>query len=214
MLALAAGLGVFLTARFGWRTALLIGGFLAAGRRLFLGRPQTALSTGEGTGQERIEIWSDGMMLMREAPLFGVGKDKFDDASATSPTIPICNVLWNWASSAACSFWALLPGGRQAFPHGESAQTCLSRPGNMPAFILIFRRRRQLRRRHVVADALLHLADLHCVGAGDGVRAHGPAESAAAGRRASTSGCWSDCLSVAVVGFGVLYVFVRLFVIH
>ena len=40
----------------------------------------TAISTGEGTAQERIQIWSDGMMLMRDAPLFGVGKDVFDKA--------------------------------------------------------------------------------------------------------------------------------------
>jgi O-antigen ligase len=78
MLALAAGLGVFLTARFGWRTALLIGAVLLPAAALLLAGRITAISTGEGTAQERIQIWSDGLMLMREAPLFGVGKDKFD----------------------------------------------------------------------------------------------------------------------------------------
>ncbi len=80
VLALAAGIGVFLTARFGWRTALVVGALLVPAGALFLAGRMTALSTGEGTAQERIQIWSDGLMLMREAPLFGVGKDKFDAA--------------------------------------------------------------------------------------------------------------------------------------
>jgi O-antigen ligase len=80
LLALAAGLAVFLTARFGWRTALLIGAGLLPVAALFLAGRITALSTGEGTAQERIQIWSDGLMLMRGAPLFGVGKDSFNAA--------------------------------------------------------------------------------------------------------------------------------------
>ncbi|HMF11868.1 MAG TPA: O-antigen ligase family protein, partial [Gemmataceae bacterium] len=31
-----------------------------------------------GTGQERIQIWSDGLMLFRDAPLFGVGMNEYE----------------------------------------------------------------------------------------------------------------------------------------
>ena len=96
LLALLAGLVVFLIARFGWRAALGVGLVVVPALLAVLGGRQTALSTDEGTGQQRIQIWSDAIMLMREAPLFGVGKDVLNArASATSPTIPTFNVLWN-----------------------------------------------------------------------------------------------------------------------
>src|SRR5205085_6976097 len=63
--------------RFGWRAALLAGLFAAPCALLLLAGRMTDLSTSEGTGQERIQAWADGMMLMREAPLFGVGKDVY-----------------------------------------------------------------------------------------------------------------------------------------
>jgi putative inorganic carbon (hco3(-)) transporter len=80
VLALAAGLAVFLTARFGWRTAVLVGAILLPAAALLMAGRMTTISTGEDTAQERIQIWSDGMMLMREAPVFGVGKDGFDES--------------------------------------------------------------------------------------------------------------------------------------
>ena len=79
LLALLAGLAVFLIARFGWRAALLAGMVVAPALLLLLAGRQTSLSTEDGTGQQRIQIWSDGLMLMREAPLFGVGKDVFNE---------------------------------------------------------------------------------------------------------------------------------------
>ena len=79
LLALGAGLAVFLVARFGWRAALLAGLFLAPALLLFAAGRQTDLSTEDGTGQQRVQIWSDGLVLMREAPLFGVGRGVFDE---------------------------------------------------------------------------------------------------------------------------------------
>jgi len=79
LLALLAGLAVFLIARFGWRTALLAGAVVVPVLLLLLAGRQTDLSTEQGTGQDRIQIWSDGLILMREAPLFGVGKDVFNE---------------------------------------------------------------------------------------------------------------------------------------
>lgn len=78
LLALLAGLAVLLVARFGWRIAAIVGLFAVPALFLFLAGRQTDLSTEDGTGQQRIQIWSDGLMLMRESPLFGVGEGEFN----------------------------------------------------------------------------------------------------------------------------------------
>ncbi|HVS37519.1 MAG TPA: O-antigen ligase family protein [Gemmataceae bacterium] len=77
LLAMGAGLAVFLVLRFGWRLALLASLFLAPAAVLLLSTRMTDISTENGTGQERIQAWSDGIVLMREAPLFGVGMGTF-----------------------------------------------------------------------------------------------------------------------------------------
>src|SRR5260370_10175657 len=78
-LALVAGLFTLFQARFGWRRTLLLA---SAGLPLlfvlFAGR-QTTLSTVEGTGQDRIQLWSEGLGLFREAPLFGIGQGEYAD---------------------------------------------------------------------------------------------------------------------------------------
>jgi hypothetical protein len=76
LLALLAGLGVFLVARYGWRMALLFGLF-AVPALFLLGSRQADLSTGGGTAQQRILIWSDALTTMRQSPLFGVGRGAF-----------------------------------------------------------------------------------------------------------------------------------------
>jgi putative inorganic carbon (hco3(-)) transporter len=78
MLALFAGMGVFMRMRFGWVQSLLLGVVLVPVLLLIFAGRQTSLSTAEGTGQERIQIWSDGLMLFREAPIFGVGFNEYD----------------------------------------------------------------------------------------------------------------------------------------
>jgi O-antigen ligase len=78
-LALVAGLVTLFQARFGWRkTLLLAGAGLPLLLVLFSGR-QTTLSTAEGTGQDRIQLWAEGLGLFREAPLFGIGQGEFAD---------------------------------------------------------------------------------------------------------------------------------------
>lgn len=72
-LALVAGLGVFVCARFGWRRALNLGALgLPVLLLLFAGR-QTQLDAGAGTAKTRIELWSDWMMVFRGSPIFGEG---------------------------------------------------------------------------------------------------------------------------------------------
>lgn len=78
-LALIGGLIIFLRMRFGWLITLGLGAFLLPGFFIVFAGRQTAISASAGTGQERIQIWSDGLMLFRDAPLFGVGMDKYEE---------------------------------------------------------------------------------------------------------------------------------------
>jgi O-antigen ligase len=81
-LALLVGLAILFHARYGLRKSLRLG--LVCLPLLFLvyaGR-MTTISTGEATGQQRIQIWSDAFYYLREAPLFGIGMDEFSKRGA------------------------------------------------------------------------------------------------------------------------------------
>jgi O-antigen ligase len=78
MLALLAGLGVFMRMRFGWVRSLLLGMVLVPLLLVVFAGRQTSISTSEGTAQERIQIWSDGLALFRQSPLFGIGVHEYD----------------------------------------------------------------------------------------------------------------------------------------
>jgi O-antigen ligase len=80
LLALMAGLGLFVALRYGWRRAILLGllGLPVLG---LLGARQTAISADTNTGQERIQLWSDAMVMFRSNPLFGVGENRFTEFS-------------------------------------------------------------------------------------------------------------------------------------
>lgn len=72
-LALLGGLGAYLVTCYGWRRAAVLGlaglpvAFVLAGGR------QGDLSAMSGTGQSRVQIWSDWLMEFRYHPLFGKG---------------------------------------------------------------------------------------------------------------------------------------------
>jgi O-antigen ligase len=79
LLALAVTLLTLLYVRFGGkRTAVL--GLLAlpVGMAVFGGR-QTDISTDEGTGQQRIQLWLEGFDSLRETPVLGIGAEKFSE---------------------------------------------------------------------------------------------------------------------------------------
>jgi O-antigen ligase len=78
MLALLAGLGVFMRMRFSWVQSLLLGLVLLPILLLAFAGRQTSISTTEGTAQERIQVWSDGLALFRGSPLFGIGVDEYN----------------------------------------------------------------------------------------------------------------------------------------
>ena len=76
-LAFVAGVLALLYARHGWRRCLLLAGLsLPVLLVVFAGR-MTDFSLQEGTGQQRIQIWSDALTFFRSSPLLGVGQNKF-----------------------------------------------------------------------------------------------------------------------------------------
>jgi O-antigen ligase len=76
-LAVLVGLLIFFRARFGWAMTVLLGALVVPMLFVLLAGRQTSLSTAATTGRERIQIWSDGLVLFRGSPLFGIGKDKY-----------------------------------------------------------------------------------------------------------------------------------------
>ncbi len=72
-----AGLLVLFRSRFpGKKSLFLIAIALPLMFILFRGR-QTSLSTSEGTAQQRVQIWQEGLQQLRNAPLFGIGTNKY-----------------------------------------------------------------------------------------------------------------------------------------
>ena len=81
MLAFMAASGVLSYFRFGfWRTAAATLVCVPA-LLLAVGGRQTDLGSGlaGGTAQSRVELWSEGMMVMRQSPLFGIGYASYAD---------------------------------------------------------------------------------------------------------------------------------------
>jgi putative inorganic carbon (hco3(-)) transporter len=73
LLGMLAGFMALLYVRLGWRATLMLGlPMVPVALALFGGRMGT-ISASEGTGQARIQIWSDGLSLFRSAPVFGIG---------------------------------------------------------------------------------------------------------------------------------------------
>jgi putative inorganic carbon (hco3(-)) transporter len=76
-LALLVGIVVLLRARFGWMRTIALGMVVIPALFLLVGGRQTRIGTDEQTGQSRVQLWSDGLLMLRQAPLFGVGKDRY-----------------------------------------------------------------------------------------------------------------------------------------
>lgn len=82
LLALMAGLGALFYLRFGPAKAILAGMLaLPIPLVVFAGR-MTSISTSEGTGQTRIQLWSDALFYFQQQPLFGVGLDNYGSVSS------------------------------------------------------------------------------------------------------------------------------------
>ena len=77
LLALMAGMGVFIRLRFGWGRAIALGALGFPLLLLALGGRQTAISAQTNTASERIQLWSTGLEMFRAQPILGVGLDQF-----------------------------------------------------------------------------------------------------------------------------------------
>jgi hypothetical protein len=73
IVALLAGAFALFYARYGWRAALFLSAPLIPAAVLFFGGRLGSFAAAGGTGQSRLQIWSDGLDQFRSAPLFGVG---------------------------------------------------------------------------------------------------------------------------------------------
>jgi hypothetical protein len=72
-LGFCAGLATLFYARYGWRKSLVLGALaLPVLLALFAGR-MTTIDTRTGTGQERIQLWSEWLQAFRTSPVLGVG---------------------------------------------------------------------------------------------------------------------------------------------
>jgi O-antigen ligase len=76
-LALVAGLLTLFHLKFGGRKTVLLGlFFLPLLFIVFAGR-MTSFSADEGTGQARIQLWSDGLTIFLNSPLWGIGMENY-----------------------------------------------------------------------------------------------------------------------------------------
>jgi O-antigen ligase len=77
LLALLIGVAAMLQARWGWQRALLwMTALVPVLLVMFSGR-QTAFSASDGTAQERIQLWREGIVLFQHEPVFGIGCNEY-----------------------------------------------------------------------------------------------------------------------------------------
>lgn len=74
LMALVSAVVAFLVARFGWRKTFPLV-LVVVPAILFMGGRQTAITTTEGTGQGRVQLWAYGFsaLISERAPFFGIG---------------------------------------------------------------------------------------------------------------------------------------------
>jgi hypothetical protein len=81
LLDLLAGAVVLCGARLGkWKTIGIVIILIPALLWLYKGR-QTNITTSEGTGRQRVELWSDGLAALKESPVFGIGMNQYREVA-------------------------------------------------------------------------------------------------------------------------------------
>jgi len=79
-LSLLTGALVWLIARAGWRRAAILTTILLPALLLVFAGRQTNISLDENdTAESRIRLWRDGMEFIKRAPVFGIGKDRYEE---------------------------------------------------------------------------------------------------------------------------------------
>lgn len=77
MLTALAMLAIYSIGRFGWRKSLLVAPILLAVAVAFAPARFSDISPDEESAEGRVEAWYSGFQMLREYPLFGVGKGGF-----------------------------------------------------------------------------------------------------------------------------------------
>jgi O-antigen ligase len=78
-LAVVFGLCVLFWARFGKQKSLLLMAAVLPALFLLLEGRQTEVLNDSDTAQQRYQLWSDGLMLLRESPVYGIGANEFSN---------------------------------------------------------------------------------------------------------------------------------------
>jgi len=96
-LAFAGGLSVLGLMRFGWKKTLLFGLIGAPLLLVAFGGRQTQISTREGTGLSRVELWREWLTTFRENPVVGKGMSmaKEEDVKARRSDQEITHLAHN-----------------------------------------------------------------------------------------------------------------------
>lgn len=83
LLSLFAGLFALFHHRYGRAKTLLVSALILP-ILLVTGGRQTNFTTSEGTGQLRIKMWNDGFVLLKGAPVFGIGMNQYAEQLHTA----------------------------------------------------------------------------------------------------------------------------------
>lgn len=76
-LALLGALAIYFRERFGLARSLMLGAIAVPLMFVAFSGRQTTISHREGTGQQRMSVWSEGLVLFRQNPVFGVGQNRY-----------------------------------------------------------------------------------------------------------------------------------------
>ena len=79
LLALMAGLALLFKMRFGWFKSILVGFIVTPVLLVAFSGRQLEMSTSSGTGQQRIQLWAEGLSYLRGTPLFGIGMNRYQE---------------------------------------------------------------------------------------------------------------------------------------
>ena len=162
-LALVIGLVLLMRSRFDWKRTLLVGALVLPALFYLVGQRQTDLTTGVDTGQTRVQLWSDGLLMLRQSPLFGIGKDRFGAEAGQVAHNSFVHAFTELGPFGGMMFLgAFYLALRALWRLGSAPSPTRSRPGSHAA--LFDGCGGQLHRRHDVALTDLCLADLHRAG--------------------------------------------------
>ncbi|MFO0888503.1 MAG: O-antigen ligase family protein [Isosphaeraceae bacterium] len=78
-LALLVSLFCLFVSRFGLKKAVPLAALALPGLMLMSGGRQTEISVGQGTAQERMEKWKQGLILFTHRPITGIGVNRYAD---------------------------------------------------------------------------------------------------------------------------------------